>query len=207
MYVYKEKTDKLVIAYDTIQIPCIVKRSRRRSYGLEIDENANVFLKVPMRPSWEFIQVFLEEKERWITEKYKKQVQKKLELEQWKKENPLSETQERALTKRYREAAKEYIPKRVTFYQNQMDVQFEKIVIREQKTRWGSCSSRGTLSFNWRLMLAPPAVLDYVVVHELAHLIEMNHSKAFWSIVEEIMPDYRMHQKWLKENGMKLRLQ
>ena len=56
-------------------------------------------------------------------------------------------------------------------------------------------------------MLAPPAVLDYVVVHELAHLIEMNHSKAFWSIVEEIMPDYRMHQKWLKENGMKLRLQ
>ena len=82
-----------------------------------------------------------------------------------------------------------------------MGVTYGRISIREQKTRWGSCSSKGNLNFNWRLIFAPPEVLDYVVVHELAHRKEMNHSKAFYAIVESIMPDYRKWKKWLKENG------
>ena len=75
------------------------------------------------------------------------------------------------------------------------------ITIRNQKTRWGSCSSKGNLNFNCLLMLTPPEVIDYVVVHELCHRKEMNHSGAFWAEVEKVLPDYKEQVKWLKENG------
>lgn len=73
--------------------------------------------------------------------------------------------------------------------------------MREQKTRWGSCSAAGNLNFNWKLILMPPEILDYVVVHELAHRKELNHSKAFWSVVEQILPDYKERRRWLKTEG------
>lgn len=85
-----------------------------------------------------------------------------------------------------------------------MGVSYGRISIREQKTRWGSCSSQGNLNFNWRLIFAPENVLDYVVVHELAHRKEMNHSKAFYAIVESVLPDYRVSRKWLRDNGDRL---
>jgi predicted metal-dependent hydrolase len=75
-----------------------------------------------------------------------------------------------------------------------------RITIRDQRTRWGSCSSRGTLSFNWRLVMAPPAVLDYLAIHEIAHLDVPNHSSAFWSRVESACPAYRVCRQWLGEN-------
>ena len=78
---------------------------------------------------------------------------------------------------------------------------YGRVAIREQRTRWGSCSSRGTLSFNWKLYLTAPECLDYVVVHELCHLVHMDHSPAFWAEVERIMPDYRTWKKWLRDNG------
>lgn len=111
-----------------------------------------------------------------------------------------------ALEKRYRKAAKEYIPQRVAHYQQFTGGAYERIVIRDQKTRWGSCSSNKTLSFNYRLMLAPPQILDYVVVHELCHLKHMNHSREFWAAVEEVMPDYKIYRKWLREHGSELTL-
>lgn len=82
----------------------------------------------------------------------------------------------------------------------QMGVRPASFSIRNQRTRWGSCSTRGALSFNWRLIMAPPEVLDYVVVHELAHMKEQNHSKAFWKIVSKYCPDYLKHRQWLKQN-------
>ncbi len=85
-------------------------------------------------------------------------------------------------------------------------IRITRVCVRAQKTRWGSCSSTGTLSFNWKLYLAPPEILDYVVVHELCHLSEMNHSKRFWALVESILPDYKSCEKWLKENGRTLDL-
>ena len=83
---------------------------------------------------------------------------------------------------------------------------YTSITIRDQKTRWGSCSSRGTLSFNYRLIYGPAGPLDYVVVHELCHLTHMNHSKDFWNMVEHIMPDYRIYKQWLREHGQELTL-
>ncbi len=90
---------------------------------------------------------------------------------------------------------------KVKHYAGLMNVQYGRITIRNQKTRWGSCSSKGNLNFNCLLMLAPDEVVDYVVIHELCHLIEMNHSKAFWKQVEQVMPDYKKHRKWLKDHG------
>ena len=96
------------------------------------------------------------------------------------------------------------IPRRVAYYAEKLGVSYGKITLRQQKTRWGSCAANGNLNFNWLLILAPPEVLDYVVVHELCHRREMNHSQAFWKEVEKILPDYRERQKWLKDNGWRL---
>ncbi|SEW29029.1 hypothetical protein SAMN04488515_2056 [Cognatiyoonia koreensis] len=81
---------------------------------------------------------------------------------------------------------------------------YDTISLRDTRSRWGSCSSRGGLMYSWRLVMAPPAVLDYVAAHECAHLVEMNHSSAFWSVVAGLMPDYAQHRAWLRENGDQL---
>ena len=93
---------------------------------------------------------------------------------------------------------------RVNHFCKVMDVTVGSITIRNQKTRWGSCSSKGNLNFNCLLMLTPPEVIDYVVVHELCHRKEMNHSGAFWAEVEKVIPSYKEQVKWLKENGGKI---
>ncbi|MBV8256340.1 MAG: M48 family metallopeptidase [Actinobacteria bacterium] len=85
-----------------------------------------------------------------------------------------------------------------------LGVAYERIQVRDQRTRWGSCSTRGTLSFNWRLVLAPLDVLDYVVVHELCHLREPNHSRRFWSLVESRRPAWREQRAWLRDHGPEL---
>ena len=112
-----------------------------------------------------------------------------------------------ALENRYRNAAKDYFMKRVAYYHTLTGGVYHTITVRDQKSRWGSCSSRGTLSFNYRLMFAPPRVLDYVVVHELCHLTHMNHSKDFWNMVGQIMPDYKIYKEWLREHGHELTLE
>ena len=91
------------------------------------------------------------------------------------------------------------IPERVEYFAEMMNVTYGRITIREQKTRWGSCSSKGNLNFNWKLVLMPEEVLDYVVVHELAHRKEMNHSERFWNHVEKVLPDYQARRKLLRE--------
>ena len=111
------------------------------------------------------------------------------------------------LEKRYRNAARTQFEQRCAYYLPFTGGSYSSITVRDQKTRWGSCSSRGTLSFNYRLIFAPPAVLDYVVIHELCHLTHMNHSKDFWNMVSSVMPDYKIHRKWLKERGRELTLE
>ena len=96
------------------------------------------------------------------------------------------------------------IPERVRHYAPYVGVSYGRITIRNQKTRWGSCSAKGNLNFNCLLMLAPPEVRDYVVVHELCHRLEMNHSSRFWAHVEKVLPNYRIHMKWLKDHGAEI---
>lgn len=94
----------------------------------------------------------------------------------------------------------------VGFDQEKLNLEYNKVFIKDQKTRWGSCSSQGNLNFNYRLVMAPLPVIDYLVTHELAHLAEMNHSKRFWSLVERVCPEYKKHRQWLKEHGSELTL-
>ena len=100
--------------------------------------------------------------------------------------------------------ALEVIPRRAAYYAPLVGVQYGRITIRNQRTRWGSCSGKRNLNFNCLLMLAPPEVVDSVVVHELCHLKEMNHSPRFYAEVLRVFPDYRKWDKWLKENGAAL---
>ena len=106
----------------------------------------------------------------------------------------------------YKKQARAVLTERVDFYARKYGFNVEKVRVSSARTRWGSCSAKKTLSFTWRLVMAPPDVVDYVVVHELCHLRELNHSKAFWAQVEAILPGYRGQRKWLKVNGGKLHL-
>lgn len=99
------------------------------------------------------------------------------------------------------EAAARILSEKCRYFSERMGVGYGRITIREQKTRWGSCSARGNLNFNWKLALMPETIQDYLVVHELAHRREMNHSPAFWAVVESQIPDYKERRRWLKENG------
>ena len=106
----------------------------------------------------------------------------------------------------YKKQARAVVTERVEFFAHRHSFKVKKIRISSARTRWGSCSTKGTLSFTWRLVMAPLDIIDYVVAHELCHLKELNHSKAFWSQVEAILPDYIVRRKWLKDNGATLHL-
>lgn len=112
-----------------------------------------------------------------------------------------SEAIENKVEEWFRKSGKQVIEGRALYFAEMMGVTFGRITLRDQKTRWGSCSKEGNLNFNWRLLLMPPEYLDYVVVHELAHRKHMDHSREFWSEVERIYPRYRKLRKWLKDNG------
>ena len=99
---------------------------------------------------------------------------------------------------------KKILYQRCYVYAKKMNKQFLKVSIKDTKTRWGSCSSKGNLNFSWRLIFAPSPVVDYLCLHEVAHLAEMNHSPKFWEIVEKLMPDYKKRKKWLKDNAFYL---
>lgn len=171
-----------------------VRRSNRKTISIEVTKEVKVLVRAPYRMPLSEIQRFVNEKSDWI----EKHVQKMLEKQQEVLEvERLTTEQIRALAKQ----ALKVIPERAAYYAEIIGVSYGRITIRNQKTRWGSCSGKGNLNFNCLLMLTPPEVQDYVVVHELCHRKEMNHSKRFWNEVEKVLPDYRERRKWLKENG------
>jgi hypothetical protein len=104
------------------------------------------------------------------------------------------------LQKFYQREAEKLICERIKIWSVQMNLFPRELKFRNQKTRWGSCSSKGSIQINWRLMGAPLEVIDYILIHELAHLRHMNHSEFFWQLVETHCPDYRISEKWLKDN-------
>ncbi|WP_066639547.1 M48 family metallopeptidase [Desulfolucanica intricata] len=118
--------------------------------------------------------------------------------------NDKSKNIKNLLEKWYRNRAREVIIKRLDYYNKYYKLSYNKIFIKNQKTRWGSCSTLKNLNFNWRIIMAPLPIVDYIVVHELCHIKEQNHSTAFWSLVEQQIPDYKKRKAWLKNNGMTL---
>ncbi len=152
-----------------------------------------------MRIPVSVINRFVGEKADWIDKSLRKMKQRQEQTLEEGKE-PLTPQEIRLLVTR----AKRIIPQRVRYYAEMMGVTFGRITIRMQKSRWGSCSGKGNLNFNCLLMRAPDEIVDYVVVHELCHLKEMNHSKRFWAEVEKILPDYTERRKWLKDHGDEL---
>ncbi len=112
---------------------------------------------------------------------------KKIQLEKW-----------------YRKEAAVILEEKAKYFSQILSVQYKDIRIKDQKSRWGSCSSKGNLNFNFRIIMAPEAVCDYVVIHELCHLTYMNHSEDFWQLVASVCPSYKQYVRWLKENGQTL---
>lgn len=185
-------------------------RSNRKTLAIQINPDLSVTVRAPIYASQREIERILKEKEGWIQkhiEKIREQEAKRKEMYGEKGEYGKSAEREYLSNEeihKLAEKALEYIPKRVSYFAKQIGVTYGKITIRNQKTRWGSSSSKGNLNFNCLLMLTPPEVIDYVVVHELCHRKEMNHSGAFWAEVEKVIPDYKEQVKWLKENGGKI---
>ncbi|MDD7142629.1 M48 family metallopeptidase [Bariatricus sp. HCP28S3_C2] len=169
-------------------------KSSRKTIAVEVRQDGSVLVRAPRNCPQSRIDTFLKEKQAWVLAKVEEQKEKEADS---MKIQPLSEAEQRL----YRDKAREIFEQKVSYYAQMMGVSYGRIAIRDQKTRWGSCSGEGNLNFNWRLIFAPAGVLDYVVVHELAHRKEMNHSPRFWRVVEDTMPEYRKYQKWLKENG------
>ena len=171
-------------------------RSKRRTIAIQITENG-IVVRAPKRVSDREIALFVEKHKDWISKHLDRLAKQQ---EEYANVEKLTYDELRALAKE----AVNYIPERVKYYAPLIGVTYGRITIRSQKTRWGSCSSKGNISFNALLMLAPEEVRDYVVIHELAHIRQMNHSKDFWNIVSYFDPSFREHRKWLKTEGTKL---
>lgn len=175
-----------------------IVRSDRRTLSIEVTPDGLVKVRAPKRCSRRVIDEAVKSREMWIRQKQNEFEDRRRRLaEQTRDGKPLSEEECRKLKK----LAETVFAAKTALYAGILQVDYGRITVRDQKTRWGSCSSKGNLNFNWRLILAPEEVLDYVVVHELAHRLEMNHSPRFWAVVESVLPDYRKRRGWLKQNG------
>ncbi|MCR5208295.1 MAG: M48 family metallopeptidase [Eubacterium sp.] len=167
-------------------------RSRRKTAAIQI-KDGKVVVRAPYFLSEKRIAGLVEDKAAWI----KKHLDRYEKAKTHQGSEALTQSQLDGL---YRKA-KEYIPERAAYYSRIIGVEYNRITIRSQKTKWGSCSAKKNLNFNCLLMLTPPEVIDSVVVHELCHLKEMNHSKRFYNEVLKAYPEYKKYNKWLKENG------
>ena len=165
-----------------------LKYSARRTIALSI-KDCKLIVKAPFGTSKEKIESVILSHRRWVEKHLKSAADRSARI------GKLTDDRIRELKK----LAKALIPAKVEYYSKIMGLKYGRITITSAKTRFGSCSSQGNLSFSYRLMLYPDAAVDYVVVHELAHLLELNHSPKFYKIVAAVMPDYKERQKILKK--------
>ena len=174
-----------------------IRRSKRKTMSLEVTADARVIVRAPLFISQAEIERFVNSKKAWLEKSLRKVQERQVQKNDSRK---ITEKELELLA----EQARQVFPEKAAYYAKRVGVTYGRITIRAQKTRRGSCSSQGNLNFNCLLMLAPEAVQDYVVVHELCHRKEMNHSDRFWREVAKVMPDYKIHKKWLKEHGSKI---
>jgi hypothetical protein len=210
----------------------IVRSRKRTSVGIQVLKDATVKVTIPYFFPKFYVNKILEEKKDWIQDAQQKMLARTenkvpkghylylgksyvLQIRPGQKE--LIEVSDNMyiasfnekylkihLTSWYKQQARKVIVERVNHYANIAGLKFRSVAITTAQTRWGSCSSNKTLNFNWKLIMAPLEVIDYVVTHELAHLTELNHSRNFWETVRKMYPLYREYRTWLKRNGERL---
>lgn len=166
--------------------------SRGKSLRLEVRGDGRVVVRVPKGVTEKQAQAFVNDNEAWIAKAQARLNEKCVALENVQKAVDLEALWAQASIE---------LPARVEKWAKTLGVHYKDVYIKYQRTRWGSCSNLGNINLNALLLLAPEEVRDYVVVHELCHLLEMNHSPSFWANVEQTLPDYRKQKQWLKENG------
>lgn len=217
----------------SIHKPQII-RSKRRTLALQITPQGELIVRAPLKISEKYIENFICKQADWIAKhraEKKKNAPKKIEEGEkfwlWGKEYQLTfgvkpafvftgekfeihpvyrKNPEKVFAEFYKKELRKILPKRIENYEKIMCLKARNIKITSAERRWGSCNVRGNLSFGWRLAMLPPEIADYVIVHELAHLAELNHSPAFWKVVEKILPDYKIRRKWLRKNETKFSL-
>jgi hypothetical protein len=176
-----------------------VIRSRRKTIAMQVKPDGTILVRAPrLMPQWA-VRRFVESRQDWIRNQLKKQAAAQKQREE---AGILTEKELKELAGN----ARRDLTARCEYWAERVGVTYGRISIRHQRSRWGSCSSKGNLNFNCLLMLAPESVRDYVVVHELCHRKHMNHSPAFWREVERAVPDWRSAKAWLKQNGEALML-
>ena len=178
------------------EIRISVIRSARKSLGLEVRDANTVLARIPTRVSDRELKAFVENHRSWILEK----TEVMAEREEKRKSTPAPPPELLSKTDRMKIQLK--IGKRVRHYCEAMGVTVGYVTVKNQKTRWGSCSAKGNVNFNYQLAFLPDELLDYVVIHELAHRRHMNHSRAFWAEVEKYCPDYLERREQLKEYSL-----
>ncbi len=172
-----------------MNVPYQIIKSDRKTIAIQIKPDGQVVVRCPKRMRIEEARRFVESRADWIEKHLAKRQPQEVE-----KYTPKEIEQLRG-------QARELVTERVKHYAPLIGVTYGQIAIRTQHTRWGSCSSKGNLNFNCLLAQVPSEILDYVVVHELCHRKEMNHSEKFWREVEKVIPDYKVKRKWLRDNG------
>ena len=180
---------------ETLCIPVI--RSKRKTLALQVTGNSDVIVRAPQQITRREAELFVQKNAEWI-----KRTRREMEL-RCERQKKMAEEYRipdyTSLTPMEKNKIRRHIMERLKLYARQMGVKFARVTVRDQKTRWGSCSSKGNLNFNYRLHYLPQELMDYVVVHELAHRIHMNHSREFWEVVAAFDADYKEHRKRLKE--------
>lgn len=169
-------------------------KSRRKTIAIQVNSDLSVTVRAPYGVTEKYIEEFLNKNEAWISKQMNEIKVKKKSVESGNVENVTLDK-----IKALADQALEIIPTRVEYFARIIGVTYGNITIRNQKTRWGSCSSKGNLNFNYQLYYLPDELLDYVVIHELAHRRYMDHSKEFWDEVEKYCPDYRERRQQLKK--------
>ncbi len=180
---------------EIISIPVI--RSRRKTLSLQVTGNSDVIVRAPQQMTKREAELFVQKNAEWI-----RRTRREMDLRRERQKEMAEEYRipdYDSLTPMEKNKIRRRIMERLKLYAPQMGVNFARVTVRDQKSRWGSCSSKGNLNFNYRLYYLPQELMDYVVVHELAHRIHMNHSREFWEVVAKYDADYKEHRKRIKE--------
>lgn len=220
----------------SIQIDQLI-RSRRRTIGLVITQDARLIVRAPHWAKDHEIMRLIEEKRGWIDQKrelFRRRpayIQKQfvegeefLFLGQQYRLRAVVDLSKAVVLDQdlmisqvvlrnaadhiklwYKAQALAYVSDRVAYFAKLTGLTYKSVKVNDARTRWGSCAYNGALNFTWRLIMAPPRVVDYVVVHELMHIKQQNHSRRFWNEVQNLIPDYKQDEQWLKDNGHRLR--